>query len=60
MMMNMTGKHWSIFGAFLVAIGISIGSLGDWQEATRPLFVAGLLGQIGAFFMAMNSDKPSA
>lgn len=57
---QMTGKHWAIFGGLLAAIAMSISSLNDWSEAVKPMFVAGFLGQIGTFFMALNSDKPSA
>lgn len=57
---NFSGKHYAIFGGFLIAIATTVASLPSWGEAVKPMYVAGLLGQVGAFLTAMYSDKPSA
>lgn len=53
----MTGKHWLAIGLFVVGVGTSISSLNDWHEATTPLFISGLLVQLGGKLVALFSDN---
>lgn len=57
-MQGMTGKHYAMLGGFLAAMSVTIASLPNWGEALKPLYVAGLMAQAGAFLTAMFSDKP--
>lgn len=59
-MNSLSGKHYAIFGGFLIAIATTVASLPSWAEALKPMYVAGLLGQIGAFLTAIYADKPSS
>jgi Flp pilus assembly protein protease CpaA len=52
-------SHWVIAGGFLTAISVQIASLQSWDQATTPLFVAGVIGQIGTFLAAMFKDSPT-
>lgn len=53
-----TQKHWLLLGGFLTALAVQISGLDHWNDAVKPSFVAGFLGQLGAMLAAIYTDKP--
>jgi hypothetical protein len=53
----MQTKHYVILGACLVSIGAMVGGLDNWAAATAPLFVGGVIGVVGAQFVALFTDN---
>lgn len=59
-MRGMSRDHWAVLIAFLMAISMQVAGLGDsWEHATKPSFIAGLIGQLATFLGAMFMRKPS-
>lgn len=61
-MFGMTTKHWAVIAGFLVALASQIAGLGDsWDHVSSPMFVAGVIGQLGTVLAAVfvgAPDKP--
>ncbi len=54
----MNKQHYFALGLLLAAVSTQIASLTNWQEATHPVFVAGVLGAVASVLTAIYSDKP--
>lgn len=48
-----------VLGGFIVGAAGLISSLETWELATKPLFVGGLLLQLGTAVTALYTDSPS-
>lgn len=57
-MLNLQTKHYLLLGAMLVAIGTQISGLPSWQAATSPLFLGGMIIQVGLTFGSLFVEKP--
>ena len=57
MIRRLESKHWLLIGAFLTATSTMISGLQHWGDIT-PLFVAGLLAQIGTLIGAIFQGAP--
>jgi hypothetical protein len=40
-------EHALLLAAFLGAVAIQLGTIDDWQHVLTPLFVSGLIAQVG-------------
>jgi hypothetical protein len=50
-------KHYVILGACLVSIGAMVAGLDNWADALKPIFVGGVIGVVGAQFVALYTDS---
>jgi hypothetical protein len=55
--MKFEARHWVAVGAFLVALAGVIGSLNSLSDALKPVFVAAVMTQTGAFLIALFSSR---
>lgn len=54
-------KHYAILGAFFTSLAIQVAGLKHgWGDALEPLFVAGVLTQIGVLLGALYAGAPGA
>lgn len=57
---SLQGKHWAILAAMLVSIGTQLTGLEHgWNDASTPIFIGGLLVQLGTTFAAIFVGSPS-
>jgi hypothetical protein len=55
----MTTKHYAVLGGLIVAVGTQLAGLkGGWADVLTPLFVSGLVIQIGTTITALFMDAP--
>ena len=58
-MKHLTGKHYAILAAMLVALGTQLGGLEHgWHDAMTPAFIGGVLMQIGTMLAALFVGAP--
>ena len=60
-MLNITkweAVHWTILTAFLTGVGSQLSALPDWHDAMTPLFLGGVIVQIGSLLMALKTRAP--
>ena len=52
-----TRTHAVAIAAFLGALSLQISGIDHWAEVVQPSFIAGVIAQMGAFTVALFSDK---
>lgn len=54
-------KHYAIMGAFFTSLAVQVAGLKHgWGDALEPLFIAGVLTQVGVLFGALYAGAPGA
>jgi len=55
--MKLTAAHGLALGMFLTGMAAQLSSLPTWGEATSPLFISGVIMNLGSVIVASASGK---
>lgn len=57
MKLKMSAVHWIALGMFLSGLATQMSSLPSWSAATNPVFIAGVIMNLGSVIVAAASGK---
>lgn len=59
-MRPLEAKHYVLLAGFLTALAAQVAGLQDWAAATKPVFIAGVIGQIAVVLGSLYAGAPGA
>jgi hypothetical protein len=55
--MKVSIVHWLALGMFLTGMATQVSSLPSWHDATSPVFISGVIMNLGSIIVAAASGK---